>query len=167
MAQKPLPCDAAKMPLQNIVAKYCRKVLWPIVVQSVVMNRLIIKISNAVRIACKTYLTRLFPTILAGCLLLTTGVNAASNPQEARQQKLGEAIRQRVEETDKTNRPKTTGQFLDEARGDVPLDQRLENITRDSVEAFKKLGEEYTPDLGQAARDLREGAAEAGRNLAD
>ncbi len=117
------------------------------------MNSLIAAFKDAFSQLRKTYLDQVMATVLAGCLLLTTGVNAAPSSQE-----LGRAVRQRVEQTDKTERPKTTGDFLNEARGDVPLDVRVENITRDSIEAFKKLGEEYTPDLGQAARDLKDEA---------
>jgi hypothetical protein len=114
-------------------------------------------VSSEVR---RAYLARLVSIALVGCLLLATGMNTASGSEA-----LGQAIRQRIEATDQTDRPKTTGEFLDEARGDVPLDERLKNITRDSKEAFKKLGEEYTPDLDQTARDLQNKAGQIGRDL--
>jgi len=52
-----------------------------------------------------------------------------------------------------SQRPKTTGEFLEEARGDVPLNERLGNITRDSGEAFKDLGSEYSKAAREATRD--------------
>jgi hypothetical protein len=105
-------------------------------------------------------LQRLFVTVLA-VLLITTGNDLSAAPERATGQSLGESIRERISETDQSNRPKTTGEFLDEARGDVPLDERAKNITRDSVEAFKELGKEYTPDLKAGARNLKDRAAEA------
>ncbi len=120
------------------------------------MNNFTASVINAIRQICRTQLNRLVTVALSACLLLTTGIANASM-DTPRSEALGQAVRQRIEETDQSNRPKTTGQFLDEARGDVPLDERLGNITRDSVEAFKKLGEEYTPDVGQAARNLQDG----------
>lgn len=94
---------------------------------------------------------QVFSVVLVGFLFLTS--NVASNQKS---EALGKAVRDRIEATDQSNRPKTTGEFLDEARGDVPLDERVENITRDSVEAFKELGREYTPDLKAGARNLRD-----------
>jgi hypothetical protein len=103
---------------------------------------------------------RLFSVVLTVCLLLTTGVKGMQD-----QKALGQNLRQRIEQTDQSDRPKTTGEFLDEARGDVPLDERVKNITRDSVEAFKELGKEYQPNVKEGISDLRDGAAEATRNL--
>jgi hypothetical protein len=118
------------------------------------MTILMSRVANAINSFRRAYLDSLFAAVLVGCLLLTTGVNATPSSQE-----LGQAVHRRVEATDQTDRPKTTGEFLDEARGDVPIDERLKNITRDSAEAFKKLGEEYSPNVGQAARDLRDSAS--------
>ncbi len=89
--------------------------------------------------------------VLVGFLFLTTNV-----PSEQRSEALGKSIRERIEATDQSDRPKTTGEFLDEARGDVPLDERIQNITRDSVEAFKELGKEYQPNLKAGAENLRD-----------
>ncbi|NJO81217.1 MAG: hypothetical protein HC827_23775 [Cyanobacteria bacterium RM1_2_2] len=89
--------------------------------------------------------------VLVGFLFLTANV-----PSEQRSEALGKAIRERIEATDQSDRPKTTGEFLDEARGDVPSDERIQNITRDSVEAFKELGKEYQPNLKAGAENLRD-----------
>lgn len=124
------------------------------------MNRLVASIANCLAWLKATQTQRLFSVVLAVGLLLTSGVKGMQD-----QTALGQNLRQRIEQTDHSDRPKTTGEFLDEARGDVPLDERVKNITRDSVEAFKELGKEYQPNVGEGIRDLRDGAAEAGRSL--
>lgn len=132
------------------------------------INSRITSAISAMYQACQTFLNHLPAAILTVCLLttgLTAGLTAALETQDLSSQELGRAVRQRVEQTDPTNRPKTTGEFLDEARGDVPLNERLENITRDSVEAFKQLGAEYKPDLKQTAQSLQDAAAKAGQDL--
>jgi hypothetical protein len=122
------------------------------------MKRLIASIAKALH---SFQIERFFATALTICLLMTTGMNVSAAPERATGEALGQNIRERIAETDHSDRPKTTGEFLDEARGDVPLDQRAKNITRDSVEAFKELGKEYTPDVKAGARNLRDGAADA------
>lgn len=73
---------------------------------------------------------------------------------------------ERIQQADEnTERPKTTGEFLEEARGDVPLNERVENITRDSAEAIKQFGNLYTTGASEAARTLKDKAEEAGENL--
>jgi hypothetical protein len=96
---------------------------------------------------------QVFSVVLVGFLFLTSGVNA-----DQKSGAVGKAIRDRIDQTeaDQSNRPRTTGEFLDEARGDVPLDERVKNITRDSVEAFKELGREYNPDLPGRAENLKD-----------
>ncbi|MFM7424717.1 MAG: hypothetical protein ACKO7W_06975 [Elainella sp.] len=124
------------------------------------MNRLITAVTNGLGWLKGIQTQRFLSVILAVSLLLTTGVKGMQD-----QTALGQNLRQRIEQTDRSDRPKTTGEFLDEARGDVPLDERVKNITRDSVEAFKELGKEYRPNVEEGIRDLREGAAEVGRSL--
>jgi hypothetical protein len=67
--------------------------------------------------------------ILASLLLIASDVNAApKNTQPS-----GEELLQRIRQHDQDSaRPKTSGEFLEEARGDVPLNKRIYNITRDS-----------------------------------
>lgn len=124
------------------------------------MNRLVASIASCFAWLKANQVQRLCSVVLTVCLLLTSGVKGMQD-----QKALGQNLRQRIEQTDQSDRPKTTGEFLDEARGDVPLDERMKNITRDSVEAFKELGKEYSPNVEEGIRDLRDGAAEAGRNL--
>lgn len=99
--------------------------------------------------------------ILVGFLFLTTNFNSGQNDQS-----LGERMRERIQQTDRNSeRPKTTGEFLDEARGDIPLDERFHNITRDSAEALKQFGQEYSVGAQESARNLRGNAAQAGQKL--
>lgn len=96
---------------------------------------------------------QVFSVVLVGFLFLTSHANS-----EQKSGALGKAIRDRIDqtETDQSNRPRTTGEFLDEARGDVPAGERAKNITRDSVEALKELGREYNPDLPGRAENLKD-----------
>lgn len=115
--------------------------------------------SSAVSSLKQFEIKQLAVVVLAGLVLMTSHAAPAASTPTTDSETLGKAIRERIEETDQSNRPKTTGEFLEEARGDIPLDERLGNITRDSVEAFKELGREYTPDLSQGAENLRDGLA--------
>lgn len=96
---------------------------------------------------------QVFSVVLVGFLFLTSSVSS-----EQKSGALGKAIRDRIDQTeaDQSNRPRTTGEFLDEARGDVPAGERAKNITRDSVEALKELGREYNPDLPGRAENLKD-----------
>lgn len=104
-------------------------------------------------------LKQFFATLLLTTVLLTSNVNqyAASSGSQQYDQPLGERILERIEQADQeSNRPKTTGEFLEEARGDVPLDERLHNITRDSVEAFKQAGQDYSIAAEEITRELKD-----------
>lgn len=102
---------------------------------------------------------RLFAAVLVGFLLLTSNVYPKPNSVD-----VGDKIHERLQRTDQySERPKTTGEFLDEARGDVPLDERLHNITRDSAEAMKQLGDEYTSGMKENLRSFKDKAEETGR----
>jgi hypothetical protein len=73
---------------------------------------------------------------------------------------------ERMQKADeKTERPKTTGEFLEEARGDVPLNERINNIARDSAEAFQQFGKLYTTGAEETARAVKENAQEATENV--
>ena len=111
------------------------------------------KTTNAIsRLLKKLQVQRLFSVLLAGFVLLTTSINLNADPQTT-----GAQIRQRLEETDNyAERPKTTGQFLDEARGDIPFNERMYNITRDSSEALQQLGQEYTSGVKENVQNLKD-----------
>lgn len=105
---------------------------------------------------------RFLPVLLVGFILLTS----SNNYPQPNSRDIGNSIHERLQRTDQySERPKTTGEFLDEARGDVPLDERLHNITRDSAEAMQQLGQEYTSGIKDSARNLRDGVAESGKDL--
>ena len=73
---------------------------------------------------------------------------------------------QRIRQHDQdSERPKTTGEFLEEARGDVPLNKRIYNITRDSKEAFEDLGENISKGAKENVRGIKDSATQAGENL--
>ena len=74
---------------------------------------------------------------------------------------LGERMRERIRETDRNSeRPKTTGEFEQEARDGVPLDERVQNIIRDSGEAFNQFGKEYSVGAQESVQSIKEKAAE-------
>ncbi|WP_416667075.1 hypothetical protein [Egbenema bharatensis] len=106
---------------------------------------------------------RIFAIALVGFVVFTTAVDLAQADET-----LGERMRDRIERADRnSDRPKTTGEFLDEARGDVPLDERMENIRRDSAESLKQFGQEYSIGAQETARELGERAEDAGDALTD
>jgi hypothetical protein len=82
------------------------------------------------------------------------------------QQPSGKELLERIRQHDQdSQRPKTNGEFLEEARGDIPLNERFSNITRDSKEAFKDLGENVSQGTKENVRDLKNSAAQAGEDL--
>jgi hypothetical protein len=101
---------------------------------------------------------------LASWLLIATDVNSLQNTptQEPSGKELLERIRQHDQDS---QRPKTTGEFLDEARGDVPINERISNITRDSKEAFKDLGKTTSQGTKENVRELKKSAAQAREDL--
>lgn len=125
------------------------------------MNRIISRVVSAAgTILQQWHLDRCFAVVALGVLLLTTGMNL-NQPASP----LSEKIHQRLQETDQySERPKTTGEFLEEARGDVPLDERLHNIARDSAEAMGQLGQEYTSGVKDNLKSFKKGAEQIGKN---
>jgi len=95
-------------------------------------------------------LARILLVAIACSLLLL------SNPAFAGIEKpVGERVGEKQHETSvKSERPKTLGEFRKEADGDVPLDQRAKNITRDSGEAFKQFGQGITNSITETAKEL-------------
>lgn len=105
----------------------------------------------------KIQVKRFLSVVLVGFLVLATHPNNVESPANNVQsgESTNKAAAKRIKDIAHQNdsaRPKTTGELLDEARGDVPLNERLNNITRDSVEAFKDWGEEYA-DMGKQSAD--------------
>ncbi|MGL5832935.1 MAG: hypothetical protein ACRC1Z_06840 [Waterburya sp.] len=101
---------------------------------------------------------------LASWLLI--GTNISSVPNTSTQQPSGKELLERIRQHDQdSDRPKTTGEFLDEARVDIPLNERMSNITRDSKEAFKDLGENVSQSTKENVSDLKNSAAQTGEDL--
>jgi len=101
---------------------------------------------------------------LASWLLIATDVNSVQSTPT--QQPSGKELIERIRQHDQdSQRPKTNGEFLEEARGDVPLNERISNITRDSKEAFKDLGENVSQSTKENVRDLKNSAAQARDDL--
>ncbi|VXD24478.1 conserved hypothetical protein [Planktothrix serta PCC 8927] len=107
---------------------------------------------------------RFFAVFLIGFILLNTTIDLQnhdrSNPVS--QERIDKIAHQKD-----SDRPKTTGEFLNEAEGDVPLNERLGNITRDSAEAFKDLGSEYSGRSQKTGDRLKDNTAEAGKSFID
>lgn len=98
----------------------------------------------------KVKLEKLLPVILVFSLFFATNVRT-----DAREQPIGERIGRQLHETSvRSDRPKTTGEFIDEARREIPLNERMENITRDSGEAFQQFGEGIGTSVKETTREL-------------
>ncbi|MBD2484766.1 hypothetical protein [Planktothrix sp. FACHB-1365] len=121
-------------------------------------------VSNIRSFLMQLQVQRFFAVVLVGFVLLNTTVDVQkydrSNPVNK------ERIDQVAHQKD-SDRPKTTGEFLDEAEGDVPLNERFKNITRDSAEAFKDWGETYSKGVQNTGEKLKDNTTEAGKNIID
>lgn len=125
------------------------------------MRKAIAKISSFFSGVRVRSLTTIF---LASWLLIGTNVSSMQNTPT--QQPSGKELLERIRQHDQDSaRPKTTGEFLDEARGDVPLNERFSNITRDSKEAFKDLGENVSQGTKENVRELKNSAAQTREDL--
>jgi hypothetical protein len=131
------------------------------------MNRLLSDgIATTIAVVQKFRIARVLALVfVSGFIVLTTAFYSGI-AQAADNASLGERFRDRIERADQNSeRPKTTGQFLDEARGNVPLGERTKNIIRDSKEAIDQFGKEYSVGAQESARNVKDKAAEAGRDL--
>lgn len=107
---------------------------------------------------------RVFTVVLVGFLLLSTNVALGQNSDRT----LGERTRERIQQTDQNSeRPKTTGEWLDEVEGNVPLNERIHNTVRDSAEAFNQFGKEYSVGAQESARNVKDKVGNAVNNLSD
>jgi hypothetical protein len=106
-------------------------------------------------------LARFVAATLVAILLLATNINSAQAKEP-----IGERIGDQLHETSvKSERPKTTGEFKAEADGDVPLGERMKNITRDSKEAFGQFGQGITTSAKETAKEVGENVKDAGRDM--
>ena len=107
----------------------------------------------------KLQLQQSFAFVLVGLLLITTNANAV-----AANDALGAQIRERIEQTDQADRPKTTGEWNRESEAtEGKPGKRLERIAKESGEAFKQFGSGYVKGVEKTAGDIQNGAAQLGR----
>jgi hypothetical protein len=121
------------------------------------MNNLI---ANTISFVKSIRIKSLIIAIVASWLLFANNIALASTSSDAK-----ERINDRLEEMDKnTERPKTLGEFRQEAEQDIPLGERINNIVRDSGEAFKQFGAQYSIGAQENARELGDNAKETGKD---
>jgi hypothetical protein len=105
---------------------------------------------------------RFLAVVLVGFLVLTTNITSGYSNQD-----LGQRVRQQLEQDD-AQRPKTTGQWNREAREtEGSPGERLQRIGKQSGEAFKQFGSGYVEGAKETARDVRDSAAQTGRDLSN
>lgn len=105
----------------------------------------------------RTQVNQVLSIVLVGFLFLTTNMGLNQSDQS-----LGERMRERIQQVEQnTERPKTTGEWLDEVEGDVPFGERVQNTIRDSKEAFSQFGKEYSIGAQESARNIQENASNA------
>lgn len=105
------------------------------------------------------HLQQYFAFVLVGFVLLTTNANAAPHNDA-----LGAKVRDRIEQTDQADRPKTTGEWNREAEEtEGNPGKRLGRIAKESGEAFKQFGSGYVKGAQETAGDIEQGAARIGR----
>ncbi|NJK47870.1 hypothetical protein HC931_06540 [Candidatus Gracilibacteria bacterium] len=121
------------------------------------MNNLIV---NTISFVKSIRIKPLIIAIVASWFLFANNIALASNSQDAK-----ERINDRLEEMDKnTERPKTVGEFRQEAEQDIPLGERINNIVRDSGEAFKQFGAQYSIGAQENAREFGDNVKETGKD---
>ncbi|MEX0268444.1 hypothetical protein AB3R30_04835 [Leptolyngbyaceae cyanobacterium UHCC 1019] len=100
-------------------------------------------------------LQQVFAVVLVGVVLLTTNANAIPHNNA-----LGAKVRERIEQTDQADRPKTTGEWNREARETKGNPgERLGRIAKESGEAFKQFGSGYVKGAQETANDIKGGTA--------
>jgi hypothetical protein len=89
---------------------------------------------------------------IAAFILLTT-TNAYP---KADNQALGQQVREQVHQIDQTDKPKTTGEWNQEAREtEGKPGKRVQRIAKESGEALKQFGSGYVEGAKETVRDLQ------------
>ncbi|MFB2979799.1 hypothetical protein [Microseira sp. BLCC-F43] len=124
-------------------------------------------IVSAIAFVKKLHVKRLVAVLIVIGTLFLANVNAVSaNTFSGGQGTESSRFLEKMQKADeKSERPKTTGEWLEEAREDVPLNERVDNIARESAEAFKQFGKLYTTGAEETARAVKENAQEAAENV--
>jgi hypothetical protein len=117
------------------------------------MMVLISNLSDRLQVWLKQLKTeKLIATLLATFILLTT-TNAYPKSDN---QALVQQIREQVHQIDQTDKPKTTGEWNQEAREtEGKPGKRLERIAKESGEALKQFGSGYVEGAKETVRDLQ------------
>lgn len=127
------------------------------------MNNLISKTFDRIGSLLKELeVKRFLAAVLVGFLVLTTNIAFGQNP-EALTNKIDKVAHQ-----DDSQRPKTSREWYGEAREteDAP-GERLERIGKESAEALQEFGSGYVEGAKSTADRVKDGAAEAGKDLSD
>ncbi len=104
----------------------------------------------------------LVAVVMSAILLIGTVNPGASNDG------LSRAVRDRVDQIDPSDRPKTTGEWKQEAREtEGQPGKRLERVAKESGDAFKQFGSNYVEGTKETAKDLRDNVSQAGSNFSD
>lgn len=117
-------------------------------------------IANVISFVKSIRIKPLLIAIAASWLLFANNIALADNSSDAK-----ERINDRLQEmSENSERPKTVGEFREEADQDIPLGERINNIVRDSGEAFKQFGAQYSIGAQENARELGDNAKETGKD---
>lgn len=109
------------------------------------------RIANVSSLVKELQVKRFLAVVVVGFLLLTTNVAVGQNNDA-----LGERVVERVHQTDQADRPKTTGEWNQEAREtEGAPGKRLQRIGKESAEAFKQFGSGYAEGAKETARDVQ------------
>lgn len=92
---------------------------------------------------------RFFAAVLVGFVLLATNVNPGDNSQV-----ISDRINRVAHQTDSV-RPKTTGEWEQEAKEVDSFGERLQNIGEESAAAFKEFGGLYPDTAERSGNDLQ------------
>ena len=109
----------------------------------------------------KIQVKQFFAAVMVGFLLLTTNANPDFHNKELTKQ-----VKQEAHQIN-DSRPKTTGEWKDEARENVPLNQRVQQIGEQSADAFKEFGSGYVEGAGKTANQAKDSVSRAGKELID
>ncbi len=122
------------------------------------MKNLIVNSLNTVKtLWIEMTQTGVLVAIIVGFLVLGNINNVSADSQP-----IGKRIGEQLHQTSvKSERPKTTGEIIDEARQDISLGERMKNITRDSAEAFQQFGQGITTSAKETAKEVGKNASEA------
>jgi outer membrane murein-binding lipoprotein Lpp len=96
------------------------------------------------------HVQKLLAAVVMSAILLIGNVSPGSSNEA-----LGKAVRDRVNQVDQSDRPKTTGEWQQEAREtEGQPGKRIERVAKESGQAFKQFGSNYVEGTKEAAGDL-------------